>query len=85
MGCRYTRLTIPYFAKIGVAAIRLTDGSLKGGDTIHIRGHTTDFQQQVDSIQIENQSVEEAEKGTDIGIKAKERVREKDIVYKVSD
>jgi len=72
-----------YFAKIGVAGIQLTDGSLRVGDTIHIKGHTTDFQQVVDSIQVEHQDVQEAGPGTLIGVKVRDRVREHDIVYKV--
>lgn len=74
---------VHYFGHINVAAIRLTDGDLKKGDTIHIKGHTTDFNQQVESIQIEHESVEEAEKGADIGVRVGEQVREHDAVYKV--
>jgi translation initiation factor IF-2 len=74
---------IKYFGKIGVAAIRLSEGSLKVGDTIRLSGHTTNFSQPVDSMQVENQSVQEAGPGADIGIRVKERVREHDIVYKV--
>ena len=73
-----------YFAKIGVAAIELT-GSLSVGDTIHIKGHTTDFEQKIDSMQIEHQSVEKANPGDSIGIKVKDRVRGHDIVYKVTE
>jgi translation elongation factor EF-1alpha len=73
-----------YFAKIGVAAIELT-GSLSVGDTIHIKGHTTDFEQKVDSMQIEHQSVEKANPGDSIGIKVKDRVRQHDVVYKVTE
>lgn len=74
---------IKFFGKIGVAAIRLSEGSLKVGDKIHIVGHTTDVTQTVDSMQIENQNVQEAGPGADIGIKLKDRAREHDIVYKV--
>jgi translation elongation factor EF-1alpha len=73
---------IKFFGKIGVAAIRL-EGSLKVGDQIHFTGHTTDFSQAVDSMQIENKDVQEAGPGADIGVKVKDRVREHDIVYKV--
>lgn len=73
-----------YFAKIGVAAIDLT-GTLSVGDTIHIKGHTTDFTMTVDSIQIEHQNVEKANPGDSIGIKVKDRVRDNDIVYKVTE
>jgi translation elongation factor EF-Tu-like GTPase len=74
---------IKYFGKIGVAAIRLSEGSLKVGDTIHIVGHTTDITQAIDSMQIENKNVQEAGPGADIGIKVKDKVREHDVVYKV--
>ena len=74
---------IKFFGKISVAAIRLSEGSLKVGDTIHIVGHTTDVTQGVDSMQIENKNVPEAGPGADIGIKIKDRVRENDVVYKV--
>jgi translation elongation factor EF-Tu-like GTPase len=74
---------IKYFGKIGVAAIQLSEGSLKVGDTIHIVGHTTDITQAIDSMQIENKNVQEAGPGADIGIKVKDRVREHDVVYKV--
>lgn len=77
-------MVIKYFAKIGVAAIQM-EGSLSVGDTIHIQGHTTDFTQDVDSMQIENQSVERAGPGADVGIKVQDRVREHDVVYKITD
>lgn len=72
-----------YFSKIGVAAIDITKGTLKVGDKIHIKGHTTDIEQDVDSIQIEHQSVPEAKPGDSIGIKVKDKVRDHDIVYKM--
>ena len=74
---------IKFFGKIGVAAIRLSEGSLKVGDTVRIVGHTSDFTQSIDSMQIENKNVQEAGPGADIGIKVKDRVREHDVVYKV--
>ncbi len=72
---------VDYYAKIGVAGIDLT-GSLKVGDTIHIRGHTTDLEQVVESMQIEHEQVEEAGKGDKIGIKVHDRCRGGDYVYK---
>lgn len=74
---------ISFFAKISVAAIKITQEELRTEDTIHIKGHTTDFQQTVGSMQIENESVSVAKAGDSIGIKVKERVRGNDIVYKV--
>jgi translation elongation factor EF-1alpha len=72
-----------YFAKISVAGIDLT-GPLKVGDRIRIRGHTTDLEEVVDSIQVEHQSVEEAKPGDKIGVKVTDRVRDGDHVYRLS-
>ncbi|MBC7246900.1 MAG: hypothetical protein H5T73_03855 [Actinobacteria bacterium] len=71
-----------YFGKVGVAAIELED-ELRVGDTIHIKGHTSDWTQKVDSMQIEHQQVQEAKAGDVIGIKVSEHAREHDVVYKV--
>jgi putative protease len=71
-----------YFSNIGVAAVVL-EGELAVGDTIHIKGHTTDFVQKIESIQIENKNVEWAKEADNIGIKVKEHAREHDVVYKV--
>ena len=72
-----------YFGKIQVAAIELTDGSLAVGDTIHIKGSTTDLTEQIKSIQIEHEQVKSAKKGDSIGVKVSDQVREHDLVYKV--
>ena len=72
-----------YFGKINVAAIKITSGELKVGDKIHIKGHSTDFEQTVDSMQVEHLTVETAGPGTDVGIKVKEKVHEKDTVFVV--
>lgn len=71
-----------YFAKIGVAVIEVTGSSIKVGDTLHIKGHTTDFRQKVSSMQIEHENVEMAEPGNSIGLKTNEHVRAGDLVYK---
>jgi len=70
-----------YFGKIGVAAIRITNGEMKVGDKIHIKGHSTDFEQTVDSMQVEHATVQKAGPGTDVGIKVKEKVHEKDTIF----
>lgn len=72
-----------YFGHIDVAAVEVEDASLKVGDLLHFKGHTTDFQQKVKSMQIEHDPVEEANPGDSIGIKVAERVRPNDAVYKV--
>ncbi|MDA2927029.1 EF-Tu/IF-2/RF-3 family GTPase [Acidobacteria bacterium AH-259-G07] len=77
-------VVIHYWGKIGVAGLRITEGELRVGDTIHIKGHTSDFTQPVESIQIENQSVEVARPGDDIGVKILEHAREHDEVFRVT-
>ncbi len=72
-----------YFGKIGVAAIEITQDSLHVGDTIHVKGHTSDFTEKVDSMQIDNQPVEEAKVGQSVGLRVKEHAREHDQVFKV--
>jgi putative protease len=74
-----------FFGRIGVAAIEITQGTLAVGDTIRIKGHTSDFTQTVDSMQIEGQSVDTASAGQGVGIKVVEHAREHDVVYKVED
>lgn len=78
-------VVVKFFSKPSVAAINVTKGSIKKGDTLMYKGHTTDFNEEVASMEIDNQSVDEAKVGDMIGIQVKERVREKDIVYKVVD
>jgi len=73
-----------YFAKIGVAGVQVTTGSLNVGDTIRIKGHTTDITQVVESIQLQHQTVQKADAGQTVGIKVRERVRKGDSVWKVT-
>lgn len=73
-----------YFARIEVAGVDLTK-PLRVGDQIYIKGHTTDLEQVVESIQIEHASVQEAKAGDKIGIKVVDRCRSGDRVYKVVD
>jgi len=70
-----------YFSKISVAVVEL-NAPLAVGDHILIKGPTTDFEQVVESMQIEHQNIQRAEAGQSIGLKVVQRVREKDIVYK---
>ncbi len=73
-----------FFAHPVVAGIELT-ASLKVGDKIHIKGHTTDLELVVDSMQIDNVNVSQAKASDSVGIKVGERVRRGDAVYKVTD
>ena len=76
-------VVIKFFVKPSVAAIEVTSGSIKVGDVLKYKGHTTDFDEQVTSMEKDNQSIDEAKVGDLIGIKVKERVRENDKVYRV--
>ena len=71
-----------YFSHVGVAAIKLS-GKLEVGNKIHVKGSTTDFENVVDSIQIEKESVQKAKKGDHVGIKVPEKVRPNDTVFLV--
>jgi len=73
-----------FFAHPVVAGIDLT-GTLKVGDQVHIKGHTTDIEMTVNSMQINNVNVTEAKAGDAVGVKVTERVRHGDSVYKVTD
>lgn len=70
-----------YFSKIGVAVLELT-APLTLGDQILVKGPTTDFEQTVDSMQIEREALKRAESGQSIGLKVAQPVKEKDVVYK---
>lgn len=74
-----------YFGKVGVAAVEVTQGSIKVGDQLHFKGATTDFTLQVDSMQIDLNPVEEAKQGDLVGIKVPERARTGDKVYKIEE
>ena len=72
-----------YYGHIGVGIIELSD-ALKAGDTIHIKGYSSDFIQAVDSMQIEHASVLEAKTGDMVGIKLNQKVNPHDKVYMVT-
>ena len=74
-----------YFSKINVGVLEITKGELKVGDTIHIKGHTSDFYQKVESMQIEHQPVESAQKGESVGLRVEGPVRDHDLVFKVTE
>ena len=74
-----------FFGKIGVGIVEITKGNLAVGDTIHAKGSSTDFDQKIDSMQVEHEQVDKAKKGDVVGLKTKEKVREGDEVYKVID
>ena len=73
---------VHYYGKAGVAGIVLS-GRMKVGDTVRFKGHTTDFSETVESMQIEHETVAKAKKGDDVGIRVSDRVRIHDEVYRV--
>ncbi len=74
---------VKFFAKPCVAAIKITNGELRVGDTIKITGHTTDLKSFIESMEIDNQKVEKAIPGDYIGVKISDRVRPGDEIFKI--
>lgn len=72
-----------YFPHVKAGVILVTDGKISLGDTLLIKGHTTDLKQKVTSMQINNVSIKEAGPGQEVGLLVKSRVRHNDVVYKV--
>ena len=72
-----------YYGHLGVGIIKIEAEGIKVGDTLHFKGHTSDFQQTVDSMQVEHKDVQEAKVGDLVGAKVNEHVREHDEVFKV--
>jgi translation elongation factor EF-Tu-like GTPase len=72
-----------YYSHLQVALVQLNKGALKTGDVIHIKGHTTDFTQTVESMEYEHQHIDLATAGQSFGLKVKDHAREHDIVYLV--
>lgn len=72
-----------YFDHISVAVLQLTE-AIRVGDTIHFHGHSTDFTQTVDSLQLEHQAVSEGKPGQDVALKVVQKVHPNDAVFKVT-
>lgn len=72
-----------YYSHLGVVIVQLNKGRLKTGDLIHIKGHSTDFNQKVESMEYEHQHVDQAGAGQTVGLKVMDHAREHDIVYLV--
>lgn len=72
-----------YYSHLSVAVIQINKGLLKTGSTIHVKGHTTDFFQSIESMEYEHQHVDQAGAGQSVGLKVKDHAREHDIVYLV--
>ena len=72
-----------FFAKPSVAAVKITSGELLVGDTVRFTGHTTDFEDRIDSMEIDNKQIEKAIPGDYIGIKVSDRVRPGDEMLRI--
>ncbi len=81
---KYVGKVTHYYNHLGVAVLELADG-LMDGDTIHISGHTTEFTQQVRSMEVDHKKLQAVGAGADVALQVEERVREGDAVYKVMD
>jgi len=73
-----------YWSKLAVAGIEITAGEVKVGDTIHFKGHTTDFTQRIESMQVEHEAITVARAGDSVGMKVIDHVRDHDEIYKVT-
>lgn len=72
-----------YFPHVKAAAVKLLKDGLKVGDSVYIKGHTTDFKEKVNSIQLDRTPIQEGKKGQEIGLLVKSRVRQGDSVYRI--
>ena len=72
-----------YYSHLGVAVVELKEGGLQIGDRIRIKGHTTDFEQVVESMEVEHQPVQFAQPGQTFGMKVRDHAREHDTVYRL--
>ena len=72
-----------FFPHVKAAVMKLKKSTLSVGDTIYIKGHTTDFEQKINSMQINHAPIQKAQKGQEIGMKVKSKVRHGDKVYKL--
>lgn len=72
-----------WFGHLNVAGVKVTDDSIKEGDTLHFKGHTTDFTETIVSIELEHEHMDRANSGDDVGVKVTNRCRVHDKVYKV--
>lgn len=73
-----------YYTHLQVAIVKMESGVLREGDTVHIKGHTSDFRQRVESMEVDHVHVPEVWPGQSFGLKVIEHAREHDVVYKVT-
>lgn len=70
-----------YYSHLSVAVVQINKGTLRTGNTIHVKGHVTDFTQAVESMEYEHQHIDQAAAGQSVGLKVKDHAREHDIVF----
>jgi translation elongation factor EF-1alpha len=85
MGEQLVGTVTHYFGQPNVAIVDITAGELHVGDTVRIAGHSSDFTQEVTSMELEHEPVESAKVGDSVGIKVGERAREHDEVFRLTD
>lgn len=73
-----------YYEHAGACVVKLDAGPLRVGDTIHVRGHTTDFYQRVDRLERDRVAIDAARSGEEVGVQVSQRVREHDVVYRLA-
>ncbi len=73
-----------FYGHVNAAILRIETGELRSGDSVHFRGHTTDFYQRLDRIELDHQVVESVRGGQTVGVQVSQRVREGDEVFKVA-
>lgn len=74
-----------YYNHLGVAIVQLETGTLRSGDTVHFKGHTSDFRQMVGSMEVNHAHVDMVMAGTSFGLRVNDHAREHDVVYKVTN
>jgi len=74
-----------YFTNIGVAVVEITKSGLNVGDKLHIKGATSDFEQVIDSMQVDHENVAKAKKGEAVGLKVEQQVKEGDEVFVIKE
>ncbi len=78
-------MVVHYFPRVHAGVLAITRGTLSAGERIHLKGHTTDFVQRVQSLQIDRNPVQKAAKGTEVGVRLRYRVRVGDFAYRVEN
>ena len=84
MADQFIGTVVHQWRQVGAALISVADGQLSVGDTIHIKGHTTDFVQMVESMQVDHEPVDSARAGEEVAIGVTDRVRVQDTVFLAS-